>query len=292
MMTEREYRAHLGQGSHDLMRALRTHHEWAHPPDLDTPDIRVGSAAHCLLLEPEHFGARYVQAPEPPDTCASSATDARKVLSEAGIKVKSAALASEVWEAFRDAGYMTTQEWLASWYDQHPGVTTLSGAEHDRALGINAAVRRHRRAIALINDAAGLEVPHVWEAAGVQCKRKRDVCGGTLGGWFADLKTTVDPIEWGNKLRWNTATTLLQMAHYGGLTDKCLIICAGSVAPFDVVVYEVDRDLIERGEEKRITALLRVREWQAMAEQAAFSGEPADYSEQRIIPITAGGPQW
>lgn len=297
MTTPDPYRANPAQGSHDLMRALRGYRAWKTGGITEpTESMVVGSAAHCLLFEPDEFDSRYCEAQSRPDDLITSAPGARAHLMAAGHTVKASTPAAEVWAMLADLcpDAPTATRWMSEQAARAQGRDVLTPYAYQRALGIAAAVRADEQARALLDAAQAFEDPAYFKRSGVACKAKYDILGRE---WFADLKTCVDPWDFAKGLRWAAERTLFQLRHYwqSGMS-RPFVVAVGSEAPHDVIVLRVDLDVLhgDRVIDLYQAALDNVRRWQDAEADAALTGDdiriPAGLG--RIIDVTTGGPQW
>lgn len=175
--------------------------------------MRFGSAAHCVVFEPDQFDRRYV------------------VYSESKCKGEGA---RKKWEAFQE---------------ENAHKTILSPEEYDRAQFLGEAVRRHPYAAALLLDGRA-EVPLTWTdpRTGLSCKCRLDWV--TPEHAVVDLKSARNLDERAFAAQAWRLAYFQQMDYYrSGLganlkrSAECVpvsIIAVESEAPFDVAVFQLD----------------------------------------------------
>lgn len=207
-------------------------HRLDHPP-AQTSAMVLGIAAHMAILEPERFESEVVT--PPPDALASNG--ARR---------------GKAWEAWRDA---------------HADRVILTASEHAQCVAMAESVRAHPSAARLL-DGVRAEVPLTWrdEATGLACKGLVDAL--RPDGVLVDVKTTskgVGPRAFSAHVA--RMGYHAQLAHYRagvlaehGACPAVYIVAVESVAPYDVVVYEVDEDALYAGDEWRRELLARLAE--------------------------------
>lgn len=298
------YRLDPAQGSHDLMRALRSYRHWSEPEDISGREaVLIGSAAHCLVLEPDEFDQRYRQPWTPPPGAVETTAQMTDALRAAGVKGYSGKKRDDLIAMLAEhCPDVQIADDLRAEFEATDQRTELGAAAYDRVLDIAAAVRTDRQAAAILADAVGFEVPGYWTdpATGVACKRKLDI---ELPAGLADLKTCACPYDFGQRLRYADTTTLLQFLHYRtggqvlrGLSESVYIIAVGSTPPHDVVVYRLDPDLLERAADNYRRALSRVRHWQALEIDVQMGTEqpidPQVTGYGSIVNVNEWGPQW
>lgn len=222
----------------------------------DTEELALGHAAHCAILEPDEFRARFVAKRR------ATGKDSR----EANRQLKVALVAQ--------------------------GLTELTEEQLQAARGMRDEVMEHQTAGPLVREAFGREVSALWEDPefGVQMKARFDLISGLPGRGtvVADLKTcrNASPRKF-----LSAAVDLgyhVAAAHYlGGLAALqpghergwCWI-AVESEPPHDVVVYEADEDLLRRGweESRRLLALhldaVRSQRWRGHSDQLVTLSAP------------------
>ena len=134
--------------------------EYVQNPTEPTPAMRLGSAVHCLLLEPCRFAAQYATAPE---------VDRR---TKAG---------KEAWAAFEA---------------EHADKQLLTAEQTDTAHGMASAVDAACKAGKLLGLCSERELTLTWEddITGLRCKARLDAVD-LENGLVVDIKTTEDAGE-------------------------------------------------------------------------------------------------
>ena len=190
-------------------------------PRPDSSAMQLGRAAHCAVLEPDAFPRRYV-------------------LWDGGIR------RGKTWDAFQEA---------------NADKECLNAADYETALAIRDAVRAHKAARRLLRWGKP-EVSLRWldESSRMWLKARLDWVAPR--GTLVDLKTSrdIEPRNFGR-----TAANLMyhgQLAFYrrgliarGAALEPVYIVAVESSAPFDVLVYEVDEDVLFSGDQL-VTKLL------------------------------------
>jgi hypothetical protein len=186
-----------------------------HPKE-DNDRLTLGRACHTAVLEPDRFLREYV-------------------LWEGGRRF------GKQWESFREA---------------NNAKTILTVQQYEEALRIRDAVRGHRAALNLLSESGGKsEVTLKWEhpRTGLKCKGRVDWLCSSL----VDLKTTRNPDPRKFEADAGRLGYVFQLAFYldgiASVLGKALpakIIAVQSVAPYDVVVYDVPEDVLAVGHEQ------------------------------------------
>lgn len=217
---------------------------WVEGPQPEpTAAMRFGSAFHALVLEPEHFAARYVVRPE-------------------GI----------------DGRTKDGKAWLA----QAEGRTVLSADEERHMLGMHAAIYTHPAASKLIL-AGKSEVSLRWtdEITGIACKSRADywVPEKRL---VVDLKSTDDasPSEFAKsvaRFRYHIQDAMYRAAFdaCGHTIDHFALVAVEKSPPYAVAVYTLDADAVRLGYAafrqglETMAECLRTNHWPAYDEGVA-----------------------
>lgn len=201
----------------------------SHPRTTDP--MRLGTAAHCAVLEPELFSLTYA-----------------------------------IWGRKTDAGKMaprTGQHWV-DFVKVNEGMTIVTEAEHALAVAMANAVRAEEAAMKYLRTGTA-EVTMRAVLHGRPCRGRVDWLCELDRPVLVGLKTarSPDPYAFGAaaaklKYYWHWA-----MYHdlYLQLTGKRPLvkeIVVESTPPHDTVVYDVGDDEIDQGREEYVTALERL----------------------------------
>jgi hypothetical protein len=201
---------------------------------VETDPMRLGTAAHCAVLEPRLYNARFA-----------------------------------IWSERADSGKMSPRsknnsKWtgfLASNADRE-----ILTEDQDRdARAIASAVMAHPGAARLLEEGRA-EVPIMWEHRGVACKSKLDWMHPDC---IVDLKTTRSLATFASQAA--RARIPFQMAMYQaavayeceGSTPPARLIVVENQPPFDVAVFRVPEDTLAVGRrdmERAFDLLLHCRE--------------------------------
>ena len=221
-------------------------------PQAETDAMRMGRAVHTAVLEPDRFPLEYVVFSGP-----------RR--------------AGKDWEAFAAA---------------NRDKTILKSDDYENCLRIRDAVRGNRDAARLLDGEGSrvrsdTELSVKWERDGVQCKGRVDILTSLPS--LADLKTTRDL----SRFESTVARYLYhgQMAWYadgikatGWTYPDCYLIAAQSVAPFDVVVYQLTDETMAAG---RAVVDRLFRLYQECTESGEWPGLGADGVRELRLPSWA-----
>lgn len=215
-MTEEEYAALPGVRWSHLreMEKSPLHYRWATihgKPDHD--GLRLGLGIHCALLESEEFAKRYV--------CFTGKTRRGKK-----------------WDAFKEA--------------HRPPTKILTRTQMDNVIQSASAVRRHGQAESLLRGTTEFQVSWTEVTSGLQCKARVDLVGES----HVEVKSTADLGLRSFASRSANMGYHRQLAfHHDALLANGVIkpgtpiyvIAVEQTAPYDVVVFELDRAAIEAG---------------------------------------------
>ena len=195
-------------------------HAQRHPPE-QTPAMLVGSAFHCMVLEPPEYWERHVVAPE---------LDRR---TRAG---------KEAHAKFME--------------EQAQGKYVLTREQHEQVTNMELAVRNHRVARALI-DLCGHEVRLDWtdDETGLQCTARLDAVHADGEPRLAlDLKTCQDasPRAFArtaaNSLYHGQAAFYMDaLAAVGTPVDAFAFVAVEKEPPHAVAIHVCDAEMIEAG---------------------------------------------
>lgn len=191
------------------------------PPD-DEPNeaLKLGSALHCLVLEPKLFTETYIQMPDFGDMRTKSAKDER-----------------------------------SEWLDKYPYGIALTKKMWDTVFAMGNSIQSHKDAKLLLkNGIAEKTIFYRDRETGLKCKIRPDYYNSNLGV-LVDLKTTLDcTADSFSKTIWNYRYDF-QMAMYleglnlltGKLFEHGVFIAVEKEPPYEVGVYKVDADLLMKG---------------------------------------------
>lgn len=186
-------------------------------PEPPTPALRLGSAIHMAVLQPDLFATRYAVAP---------AVDRRTKDGKAA------------WEAFAV---------------ENDGRTILTADEWRECLAVRDSVAAHPTARKLLEGEA--ERSAVWQDAdtGVWCKGRFDDIARRVGA-LTDLKTTADASPSAFTRSIYRYGYYLQAAHYlqgaqalGIDAGFFTVIAVEKTAPYCVAVYHIRDDAVQAG---------------------------------------------
>lgn len=210
-----------------LARKSPLHFQYAQThPRAETPAMRLGTAVHLAVLQPDLFATSYAVKPE-------------------------------------GMSFVTKEgkEWRAANSDR----PILSSEEYADICGMADAVRAHPEAARYL-AAGAVEEPIVWTDpdTGVAMKGRPDLVTST--GFLVDLKTARDltPRRFASAVL--DLGYLFSMAAYkdglalnGKEPRETVLVCVESSAPFDVCVYRLDDDALDigRGEYKQALETLK-----------------------------------
>lgn len=195
-----------------------------------SPEMIIGSALHCLLLEPDSFDESFAVVPK---------VDRRTKDGKAA------------WAAF---------------LEQSDGKALLDDDGMSRVREMAAAVQDDKAAAALLRSVDYAEESIRWtdRSTGMQCKCRPD---GLIAGdqpIVIDLKTAANPSRGSFGRRAFDLGYHRQAAHYcDGVACKTdsliypdhIFIVVGNLAPFDCFCYRFDNDALDLGHRQNLTAL-------------------------------------
>jgi hypothetical protein len=193
--------------------------------DATTPAMAFGSLVHTLILEPHTFNERYAISP-----------DVNRTTKEGKAAYAAFMEANECKEFISCKDFATATAMLYS-AKNNPIITDLL-------------------------DLSEKEAMHTFEILGVQCKMKADAIN-VIDGCIIDVKTCTDASPDGFGRDAYNLGYLLQAAFYldgyylatGKDLKRFIFIAMEKTAPFNVAVYEMDREQIELGRQQYLAAL-------------------------------------
>lgn len=149
--------------------AAKTH------PRPQTPAQKIGTAAHCAVLEPAVFAKQYVAA----DRCTATKKGD-------GLRCNNGGIMFSDEEGWRCGVHPAAKP--------KPGLTILTGEEYALCCGVQKSLLGHERA-ALLTGRGYNELSMVWvdRETGLTCKARLDrIALEIAGGAIIDLKSTQD----------------------------------------------------------------------------------------------------
>lgn len=195
-MTDAEYFSTPGlshSGMRDLavspLRYWHLHVNPNRPTDEPTPEMEIGHALHCAILERSEFDKRYACEVVPPDLCLDTIEDMRGFLREIGVTPKGtrkAEMISQVQTVAPDAPILEVLRERHA--DQHAGKLIFKVEEWLRIAGAAQAMTEEPRVQAIL-DAEGQAEAQLFAKdpeTGVPLKAKLDWLAPNL---TLDLKT-------------------------------------------------------------------------------------------------------
>lgn len=227
----------------EIMRSPK-HYQYALSHGKETQPMRLGTAAHCAVLEPELFAMTYAVW-----TRRTSAGDM-------------APRRGQAWDEFREL---------------NSGQKIITQDEHDLATTIAKAVRSDELAMKYLR-AGDPEVTMRAELYGRACRGRVDWLCRTDRPVLVGLKTARNPqpyafgnAAWKLKYYWHWA--MYHDLFFALTREKPLVkeIVVESSAPHDVVVFDVDDDSIDQGRDEYVEALSKLAfceerdEWHGIA---------------------------
>lgn len=148
-------------------------------PPKETPALKLGTAIHSRILEPDDFRDTYVQATQ----CAAKTKGG-----------KGPRCSKEGTWPTKDGSLLCTQH-LSDETPVDKATIVLSESDFAMVEAVGEAVHAHGRAGRLLAEATDVELSIVWDdpVTGVRCKARLDAYAGHLdGGTIPDLKSAVD----------------------------------------------------------------------------------------------------
>lgn len=250
-MTDQEYRdseaVNFSTLKHMLKSPAHFKAAWDARGDAEEPTtaMLIGSYVHMAILEPE----RFAQGPY--------------VVRPAGMK-------------------FTTTEGKA-WKAQQT-VPVLDYSQDQAIKGMRDQVLNRPALRAMLSDGHA-EGAHVWEDKGFALKGRTDYV--TSNGILIDVKTTneIDPARFQSKV--NQFHYDMQLAMYtaalaseGVQVEKVYILAIESVAPYDVILFDVDQEVLAFGDRKYLKALARLAECRDTGIYPGIAGDAG------VMPLT------
>lgn len=215
------YHALDAVGKSDLDKIARSPLHWKYAVREETSAMRIGSAVHCAVLEPERFVAEYVVAP--PTTLCDKRTKAGK-------------------------------EQFAAFEEENAGKTVLTFDDGVLCAHIAESVQAHPRAKALLQSGQP-EASLLWSDSefNVRCRARADWL--REDGTLIDLKTTQDasPAAFAKScanFRYHVQAAWYLDAYQaatGDLPSSFIFIAVEKTPPYAVALYELDAEAVDLG---------------------------------------------
>ena len=261
-MPASEYHALPGASASRLADFSRSpaHARWRMDhPEAPTPAMILGTAAHCLILEPDRFADQFV------------------------VAEKCSAVKKSGEQCENPGKVCCGDEWFCGVHGKGAGSgdgrTILSPDEAEAVRGMAASVHSHPAARALLDRVAQVELSAFWtdSASGVGCKARIDLL--TKDNVIGDLKTTEDasPEAFARSV-WNYKYHVQAIHYLRGLLasmatacDDYQIIAVEKSAPYAVAVYRINEEQLMLGKKQLDEMLTRWAECEKSATWPAYS---------------------
>lgn len=259
-MPYREYSTWRGRSITRLKELKRSpkhyRHRLANPKE--TPSMKLGTAAHTAVLEPERFSRDYAIWAE--------RTESGNLRPRNG----------KFWEAFEE---------------RNSGKSIITIHEYEDTLAIQAAVRNDPVAMRYL-ESGDPEVSMQWMLDGQLCKGRLDWLT-TIDGEpsLVGLKTARDcrhfifgsaAAKLGYHLQWAYYFDGYTTIKGDGVVPRVVEIVVESDAPYAVAVYQIPFDIIEQGREEYEDLLVQLAECETKGEW------PGPVTEEQILTL----PSW
>lgn len=283
----------------DLVRKSPLHYKSAVEagPREPTPDMRIGTMAHDLILEPGEFWNRYATPFVPAVEGALATTDdIKNRLKEMGEKVSGRK--DELIERLRaaDPEAVFLDDLKAAYIDETAGKEIITVEELERVEAIRDAVMAHPIAGKLLTPGEGeAEMSCYWtdEKTGLLCRVRPDFWRND--DIVVDLKTTRDASPDGfpksiAQFRYHVQEAFYtdgieQAIKQGNVARKkpraFVFVVVEKVAPFAVAVYRLDSESVDIGRREYREDLDRFAEckasdtWPGYGDKIQLTGLPA-----------------
>jgi len=247
-----EYLQHPGYGSGAVRQALRSlshlQHYVATRGEPPTPQMLLGSATHCAVLEPREFNERYVTPPEGLDRRTKAGKEAWAMFQEAN----------------QDKQILTSDQRMAAW-----------------TIRDTLAAMPEYRALVYTNGTASVEVSQFWmdRETSVELKARADML--LDDGVIVDLKTAADASPRGfaaacARFGYHVQAAMYLDAFGEDKYTRFAFVACETKPPFACGVYWLDEASIELGRQQYRHALEMLRVY-----REAISW-PIGYGEQEI----------
>ena len=209
-------------------------------PREETPAMKIGTAIHTAVLEPERFEAEYIVVPaDAPRRPSSVQLNAKKPSDDT----------------------LAAIDWWQRFNDRHAGCTIIDAQDFAVCRAIQAQIMAHPSARALFK-AGKAEQSAFWQDAetGVLCKARPD---WLMPGAIIDVKSTENASLAAFQRSVATYRYHVQAAWYldglaqatGEAPQAFVFCCFEKKAPFAAAFYYADADMIELGRREYRQAL-------------------------------------
>lgn len=249
-----------------IARSPMHYRHWMDTPSEQTRQMVLGSALHTAVLEPHLFNSQYFVEPS------NAPQDLRRFRSA---KKPSA----ETLEAIA---------WWDKFAETTTGLTMLTADEMAQIAGMSGAISAHEMASAALVGQRELSVIANEPETGALCKVRPDCWNAPLN-LIADLKTCADasPRAFARSCanyRYHVQAALyLAICQAAGLdAESFCFVAVESVAPYAVMVYDLDVPSLVAGMTQAQRDIKRLIECRAANHWPAYSTKP----------ITLTLPEW
>jgi hypothetical protein len=210
--------------------------------------MRLGTAIHCAILEPDRYADEYL-VPDPPVDPSSLHHLKRKAARRHGAGESKTVISDEIGVSEGKVGeYLERDDVqkLADYYREHPPSETpdLTGGQLKTVQSVKRAVEAHPKVRGGLLDGGDAEVSFFWNVATeygqtLPCKGRADYLVDLGGAWMViDLKTTSRGVGAGSYDRTvGRSNYHLQARHYA---DGLEAATGKSVAHFIHLAVETD----------------------------------------------------
>jgi hypothetical protein len=228
------------------------------PKQKPTPAMRIGSAFHAQILEPEIFEDEFIFKPD-----------------------------------MLNARSKDGKEWKAA--QEEAGRIVLSGEDKEQLQSMSKALLDCAPAKKLLGAAGKPEQSFFWkdEETGLGCKCRPDFLLED-GGTIVDLKTTIDASFRGFLKSISNFRYHVQAGWYlhglekatGEIPERFIFIAVEKTAPYGVGVYEADRLMIMNGLDQARADLKKIAKWK---EESQYPGYCTEVQQISLPPWMTGG---
>ena len=215
------------------------------PKQKPTPAMRIGSAFHALVLEPDVFENEFIYKPE-----------------------------------ILNARSKDGKEWKAR--QEEAGRTVLSEDDKEQLQAMTKSLLACKPAYDLLNADGIAEQSFFWknEQTGLDCKCRPDYLFED-GSTIVDVKTTTDASLKGFSRSVCNFRYHVQAGFYlhgieqatGVRPDRFIFLAIEKTAPYGVGVYEADSAMVTNGFEQAMIDLQKIEEWKRTENYTGYTEE-------------------